>query len=134
MSKLSDIGLLLFIIGTFLSVFSIISSFNVSLILFLYLQIISGIFIAIASIFIIITKEEYHIIKLKNDFPLKLDHLIIFACAMSILISFSIAFDINSYKYTGKVTTTYFAILFLLFMFVFAILKRHFKKQKENKK
>lgn len=128
MSKLSDIGLLLLMIGTFLNVFSFISSFNISPNLFLYLQIFGWIFIAIALIFIFITKEEYHVIILKNNFPLKLDHLIIFICAMAILISFLILVDINSFRYTGKFT--YFTIVWLVAIFGGAFILYFVRKQK----
>ncbi|GAH70703.1 unnamed protein product, partial [marine sediment metagenome] len=89
MSKLSDTGLILLIIGTFLIVLSLIllSIFEISPNLFVIIQINGWILFCIALIFIIITKDVYHIIKLKNNFPLKLDHLIIFICAMTITIT-----------------------------------------------
>jgi len=105
MSKLSDIGLILLIIGTFLIELSLILLlFEISPNLFLIIQINGWILFCIALILLIITKDVYHIIKLKNNFPLKLDHLIIFICAMIIAITGLLLVDINSYKYTGKFT------------------------------
>jgi hypothetical protein len=132
MSKLSDTGLVLLIIGTFLIVSSLILSiFEISPNLFLIIQINGWILVCIASIFMIITKDVYHIIKLKNNFPLKLDHLIIFICAMTIMIAFFLFVDINSYKYTGKFT--YYTIVYPLCIIVFAILIKHFNILKNKK-
>ena len=125
MSKLSDTGLILLIIGTFLIVLSLILSiFIASPNLFFIIQINGWILFCIALIFIIITKDVYHIIKLKNNFPLKLDHLIIFICAMTIMITFFLFVDINSYKYTGKFT--YFTIVYPICLSFFAILIKRF--------
>lgn len=97
MSKLSNTGLILLIIGTFLIVLSLfLSIFEISPNLFFIIQINGWILFCIALMFIIITKDVYHIIKLKNNFPLKLDHLIIFICAMIIMITFLLFVDINS--------------------------------------
>ena len=132
MSKLSDTGLILLIIGTFLIVLSmILLLFEISPNLFLIIQINGWILFCIASIFMIITKDVYHIIKLKNNFPLKLDHLIIFICAMTILITGLLLVDINSYKYTGKFT--YFTIVYPLFIMFFAILVKRFNIFKNKK-
>lgn len=120
MSKSSDIGLIILIIGTFLIVFSLIFSlFRPPLIHFFSIQITGWIFLGIAFIFLIITKDEYHTLKLKNGFPLKLDHLIIFICAMLIVITFLIFIDINAYIYTGK--SSLFSIYFLSFFFILSI-------------
>ena len=125
MSKLSDTGLILLIIGTFLIVLSLILSiFEISPNLFFIIQINGWILFCIALIFMIITKDVYHIIKLKNNFPLKLDHLIIFICAMTIMITFFLFVDINSYKYTGKFT--YFTIVYPICLSFFAILIKRF--------
>jgi hypothetical protein len=129
MSKLSDTGLILLIIGTFLIELSLILLlFEISLNLFLIILINGLILYFIALIFMIITKDVYHIIKLKNNFPLKIDHLIVFICAMTITITGLLLVDINSYKYTGKFT--YFTIVYPLYIMFFAILIKHFKKQK----
>lgn len=90
----------------------------------LNVQISSWIVFFIASIFSIKTRNEYRIIELKNGFPLKIDHLILFICAMSIAISFCLMVDIMNYKYTGKFS--YFTIgpiIYLLLMFTFASIK-----------
>ncbi len=132
MSELSDTGLILLIIGTFSIVLSLILSiFEISSNLFFIIQINGWILFCIALIFIIITKDVYHIIKLKNNFPLKLDHLIIFICAMAIMITFFLFVDINSYKYTGKFT--YFTIVYPLSIVFFAILIKHFNILKNKK-
>ncbi len=137
MSKLSDTGLILLIIGTFLIVLSlIITIFEISPNLFFIIQINGWILFCIALIFIIITKDVYHIIKLKNNFPLKLDHLIIFICANTLMITFLLFVDYNSHKYTG--IFTYFS-LFYIFIIVslaifFIFLKKYFNitKKKPN--
>ncbi|MBA7515193.1 hypothetical protein ES705_07232 [subsurface metagenome] len=85
----------------------------------------------IALIFIIKTKDVYHIIKLKNNFPLKLDHLIVFICAMTIAITGLLLVDINSYKYTGKFT--YFTIVWLVVVFGGAFIIKHFNILKNKK-
>lgn len=132
MSKLSDTGLILLIIGTFLIVLSLILSiFIASPNLFLIIQINGWIFFCIALIFIIKTKDVYHIIKLKNNFPLKLDHLIIFICAMTITITLLLLVDINSYTYTGKFT--YFTIVWLVVVFGGAFIIKHFNILKNKK-
>ena len=132
MSKLSDTGLILLIIGTFLIVLSLILSiFEISPNLFVIILINGLILFCIASIFMIITKDVYHIIKLKNNFPLKLDHLIIFICAMTIMITGLLLVDINSYKYTGKFT--YFTIVYPLSIMFFAILVKRFNIFKNKK-
>jgi hypothetical protein len=129
MSKLSDTGLILLIIGTFLIVFSMILLFEITPNLFLIIQINGWILVCIASIFIIITKDVYHIIKLKNNFPLKLDHLIIFICAMTIAITFLLLVDINSFKYTGKFT--YFTIQWLSIVLFGGIITSYYLKNKK---
>jgi len=138
MSKLSDTGLILLIIGTFLIVLSLILSiFEISPNLFVIIQINGWILLCIASIFIIITKDVYHIIKLKNNFPLKLDHLITFICAMTIMITFLLFVDINSYKYTGinsyKYTGkfTYFTIQWSSIVLFGGIITSYYLKNKK---
>jgi len=132
MSKLSNTGLILLIIGTFLIVLSLILSiFEISPNLFLIIQINGWILFCIASIFMIITKDVYHIIKLKNNFPLKLDHLIVFICAMTITITLLLLVYINSYKYTGKFT--YFTIQWLsIVLFGGIITSCYLKNKKPN--
>ena len=130
MSKLSDTGLILLIIGTFLIVLSLILSiFEISPNLFLVIQINGWILFCIASIFMIITKDVYHIIKLKNNFPLKLDHLIIIICAMTTMITGLLLVDINSYKYTGKFT--YFTIQWLSIVLFGGIITSYYLKNKK---
>ena len=130
MSKLSDTGLILLIIGTFLIVLSLILSiFIASPNLFLVIQINGWILVCIASIFMIITKDVYHIIKLKNNFPLKLDHLIIIICAMTTMITVLLLVDINSYKYTGKFT--YFTIQWLSIVLFGGIITSYYLKNKK---
>ena len=132
MSKLSNTGLILLIIGTFLIVLSLfLSIFEISPNLFFIIQINGWILFCIALMFIIITKDVYHIIKLKNNFPLKLDHLIIFICAMIIMITFLLFVDINSYKYTGKFT--FFTVVYPLYIFFFAIVIKRFNIIKNKK-
>jgi len=132
MSKLSNTGLILLIIGTFLIVLSLfLSIFEISPNLFFIIQINGWILFCIALMFIIITKDVYHIIKLKNNFPLKLDHLIIFICAMIIMITFLLFVDINSYKHTGKFT--YFTVVYPLYIFFFAIVIKRFNIIKNKK-
>ena len=129
-SKLSDTGLILLIIGTFLIVLSLILSiFIASPNLFLVIQINGWILVCIASIFMIITKDVYHIIKLKNNFPLKLDHLIIIICAMTTMITVLLLVDINSYKYTGKFT--YFTIQWLSIVLFGGIITSYYLKNKK---
>ena len=132
MSKLSDTGLILLIIGTFLIVSSLILSiFIISPNLFFIIQINGWIIFCIASILLIKTKDVYHIIKLKNNFPLKLDHLIIFICAMTIAITALLLVDLNSYKYTGKFT--YFTIqLSSIVLFGGIITSYYLKNKKPN--
>ena len=124
MSKLSDLAIILFIIGTIL--------FDLSYLLviinppFLLIMISSWIVFFIASIFTIKTRNEYRIIKLKNGFPLKIGQLILFICAMSMAISFGLMVDILSYKYTGKFNLNYFTfgwILFAIVSFTFLSIK-----------
>ena len=130
MSKLSDTGLILLIIGTFLIELSLILLlFEISPNLFLVIQINGWILVCIASIFIVITKDVYHIIKLKNNFPLKLDHLIIFICAMTIAITVLLLVDINSYKYTGKFT--YFTIQWSSIVLFGGIITSYYLKNKK---
>ena len=131
MSKLSDTGLIILITGTFLIVLSLILSiFEISPNLFFVIQINGWIIFCIALIFMIITKNVYHIIKLKNNFPLKLDHLIIFICAMTIMVTCLLLVDINSFKYTGKFT--YFTIVYPVCITFFAILIKQLKKSKKT--
>ena len=113
MSKLSDLAIILFIIGTIL--------FDLSYLLviinppFLLIMISSWIVFFIASIFTIKTRNEYRIIKLKNGFPLKIGQLILFICAMSMAITFGLVVDILSYKYTGKFNLNPFTFGWILF-------------------
>jgi hypothetical protein len=104
MSKLSDTGLILLIIGTFLIVLSLILSiFIASPNLFLIIQINGWILFCIALIFIIKTKETGLLLV-----------------------------DINSYKYTGKFT--YFTIVYpICCMSFFAILTKCFNILKNKK-
>ena len=130
MSKLSDTGLILLIIGTFLIELSLILLlFEISPNLFLVIQINGWILVCIASIFIVITKDVYHIIKLKNNFPLKLDHLIIIICAMTTTITVFLLVDINSYKYTGKFT--YFTIQWSSIVLFGGIITSYYLKNKK---
>ena len=116
MSKLSDLAIILFIIGTILINLSfllviIIFPFRLNIIL-----IISGWIICfIALIFTFKTRNEYRIIKLKNGFPLKIGQLILFICAMSMAISFGLMVDIVSYKYTGNFSLNPFTFGLILF-------------------
>ena len=113
MSKLSDLAIILFIIGTIL--------FDLSYLLviinppFLLIMISSWIVFFIASIFTIKTRNEYRIIKLKNGFPLKIGQLILFICAMSMAITFGLVVDILSYKYTGNFSLNPFTFGWILF-------------------
>ncbi len=128
MSKLSDIGLILPIIGTFFIVLSLILSiFIASPNLFFIIQISGWNLFCIALILLIKTKDVYHIIKLKNNFPLKLEHLIIFICANTIIITFFLFVDINIYKYTGKFTylTIWWFIVFFGGVFISYYLKKN---------
>lgn len=128
MSKLSNIGLLFLIIGTLLILFSIFLSIIILPGFFLLIQISGWVFFGLALIFILLTKGEYHIIKLKSGFPLKLDHLIILVCAMLLAISFLVIVDIKNYIYTGNFT--YFSIWWSTLIFGGAII-RHFLKTKK---
>lgn len=114
MSKLSNVGLLFLIIGTLLIVFSIFLSIIILPGFFLSIQISGWVFIGLGTIFLLLTKGEYHIIKFKSGFVLKLDHLIILVCAMLISISFLIFVDISSYIYTGNFT--YFTIVWVVYL------------------
>ncbi len=134
MSKLSDISLIFLIIGTILIVFTLILSLFIDLLFFSFLvsQGIGWIFYSIALILLIITKNKYHIIKVKNNF-LKLDHIIIFFCTMSIMITFLIVIDINIYIYTGKgAFITIFVLGFFLLILIKSLLLKK-KKKKSNK-
>ena len=128
MSKLSNIGLLFLIIGTLFILFSIFLSIIILPGFFLLIQISGWVFIGFALIFILLTKGEYHIIKLKSGFLLKLDHLIILVCAMLLSISILVFVDIKNYIYTGNFT--YFTILWSTLIFGGAII-RHFLKSKK---
>ena len=131
MSKLADTGLILPIIGTFLIVLSLILSiFIASPNLFFVIQISGWILFCIALILLIITKDVYHIIKLKNNFPLKLEHLIIFICANTIMIAFFLFVDINIYKYTGKFT--YLTIWWFIVFFGGVFISYYLKNKKPN--
>ena len=131
MSKLSDTGLILQIIGTFFIVLSLILSiFIASPNLFFVIQISGWILFCIALILLIITKDVYHIIKLKNNFPLKLEHLIIFICANTIMIAFFLFVDINIYKYTGKFT--YLTIWWFTVLFGGVFVSYYLKNKKLN--
>ena len=119
MSKLSDLAIIFWIIGTILMNLSfllviIISPFHLNIILIIS----SWIVFFIASIFTIKTKNEYRIIKLKNGVPLKIGQLILFICAMSMAISFGLMLDILSYKYTGKFSLNPFTFGWILFLIV----------------
>ena len=134
MSKLSDLAIILFIIGTILINLSfllviIIFPFRLNIIL-----IISGWIICfIALIFTIKTRNEYRIIKLKNGFPLKIGQLILFICAMSMAISFGLMVDIVSYRYTGKFSLNYFTFGWILFAIVsFTILSIRIRSYHPN--
>ncbi len=117
MSKLSDLAIIFWIIGTILINLSfllviIISPIHLNNIIIM----ISGWIVCfIASIFTIKTRNEYRIIKLKNGFPLKIVQLIIFICAMSMAITFGLVVDILSYKYTGKFSLNYWTFGWILF-------------------
>lgn len=133
MSRLSILALVLVVIGTFLVILSLflssLFSSNISPILFISIMIISYVLISTGLLMNLITRNEYHIIGLKNDFPLKLNHLIIIICAMLQALSFTLSIDINNYIYTGKFT--YFSIItiaLLLLIVTLAISKKHFKK------
>jgi len=115
MLKLSNIGLLFLIIGTLLIEFSIFLSIIILPGFFLLIQISGWVFFGLALIFILLTKGEYHIIKLKSGFLLKLDHLIILVCALLLSISFLVFVDINNYIYTGNFT--YFTIVWSIVLF-----------------
>lgn len=112
MSKFSDMGLLNLIIGTILIVLSLIFTlFTPFSILIFIIQIIGWILFCIALTILIITKDEYRVLKLKKGFPLKLDSLIIFICAMLIAITSLIVVDINVNRYTGNIS--FLSILYL---------------------
>jgi len=128
MSKLSNVGLLFLIIGTLLIVFSIFFSIIILPGFFLSIQISGWVFIGLGNIFLLLTKGEYHIIKFKSGFVLKLDHLIILVCAMLISISFLIFVDIRSYIYTGNFT--YFTIVWAIFLFGGTIILYFLKTKK----
>jgi hypothetical protein len=123
MSNLSDTGLILCIAGTTISV----ASFLLSITMFpliLNLQIAGGIILAIAFIILGITRNEFRTVKMKNGFPLKIDHLIIFACAMSIWISFFFSIDINHYLFTGELSCfTIVPAAYLILALVFASIR-----------
>ena len=132
MSKLSDLAIILFIIGTIL--------FDLSYLLviinppFLLIMISSWIVFFIASIFTIKTRNEYRIIKLKNGFPLKIGQLILFICAMSMAITFGLVVDIVSYKYTGKFSLNPFTFGWILFAIVsFTIVSIRIRSYHPNK-
>ncbi|MEJ2250287.1 MAG: hypothetical protein P8Y70_15055 [Candidatus Lokiarchaeota archaeon] len=115
MTKLSDTALGLLIIGT---IIVILSFFIVSIILpivFVYLQISGWIFFAISIVLGLITRNEYHVIKLKSGFPLKLDHLIILICGSGIFFSSMLFFDILNYIYIGHFT--FFSVAWLVIVF-----------------
>ncbi len=128
MSKFSNIGLIFLIIGTLLIVFSIFLSIIILPGFFLLIQISGCVLISLAGIFILLRKDEYHIIKFKSGFLLKLDHLIIFVCAMLLSISFLVFVDINNYIYTGNFT--YFTIVWPIVLFGGTIIL-HFLKTKK---
>jgi hypothetical protein len=123
MSNLSDTGLMLCIAGTTLVVVSFLFSVIASP-LFLNLQIVGGIVLIIALVILGITRNEYRTVKMKNGFPLKIDHLIIFICAMSIWTSFYFMIDIGHFMFTGEISYfTIFPIAFLSLALVFASIR-----------
>lgn len=124
MSRLSDTGLILCTVGTAMSVASFLISIIISPFM-LYIQVISGIVFVIALIILGITRNEYRIIKTKSGFSLKIDHLIMFICAMSVTLSFCLWIDINHYTFTGEISYfTIVPIIYLLFMSVFLSIRK----------
>jgi hypothetical protein len=115
MSNLSDTGLMLCIAGTTLVVVSFLFSVIASP-LFLNLQIVGGIVLVIAITILARTRNEYRTVKMKSGFPLKIDHLIIFICAMSIWTSFYFMIDIGHFMFTGEIS--YFTIFPVAFLFL----------------
>jgi len=99
MSKLSDSGLVLLISGTLIIIISLYLGFAfkfVSFFTFLIFQIIGWVIFGLSFIPIILTKDEYHVVMLKNGFPLKVDQFIIAISTLSILTSFIVIIGINS--------------------------------------
>ena len=127
MSKLSDISLLVLIIGTL----AVISSFFLFTILtpavFLY-TLISGLSLCFLSLVGgLLTKNEYRVISLKSGFPLKFDHLIIMICALAFLFSFTLFMDILHVRFTGTFppyTLSWVIILISATIFVYYFRKK----------
>jgi hypothetical protein len=115
MSNLSDTGLILCIAGTTM----IVASFLLSITMFpliLNFQIVGGIVLIIALVILGITRNEYRTVKMISGFPLKIDHLIIFICAMSIWTSFYFMIDIGHFMFTGEIS--YFTIFPIALLFL----------------
>jgi hypothetical protein len=114
MSKISDCGLLFLIIGTLFILITLYLGFGFKIInyfTFSVFQIIGWILFSLSFIPLLLTKDEYRIIVLKNGFPLKIDHLIIAVCGLTTFISLIFLVSINSMIY--GIDSGYNGFLFL---------------------
>ncbi|MFO7797204.1 MAG: hypothetical protein ACQERB_16985 [Promethearchaeati archaeon] len=128
MTKLSDLGLFLLVIGTLIVIFSFILSSMLSPVIFFY-TLISGWTLFFLSIPLgLLTKNEYYVIKLKSGFPLNLDSLIVVICVLSLSIGSLVFVDILSYIYTGNFT--YFSVAWCVFIFGGTFVLYYLKKRK----
>ncbi|MEJ2252278.1 MAG: hypothetical protein P8Y70_16745 [Candidatus Lokiarchaeota archaeon] len=130
MTKLSDLGLFLLVIGTLIVIFSFFLFSILSPVIYFY-TLISGFTSILLSIILgLITKNDYRVIKLKSSFALKLDHFVALICALSLSISFLVFFDILNYIYTGNFT--YYTVIWGAFIFAGAYFLYIIKKRKSE--
>ncbi|MFO7798018.1 MAG: hypothetical protein R6W84_17900 [Promethearchaeia archaeon] len=129
MSKLLDISLVILIIGTLMEILSLFLFSLISPVVFTY-TLISGLVLIFISIILgFITRNEYHTIKLKSGFPLKLDHLIIFICALVFLFSFTVFADILHVRYSG--TSPYYTLSWVIIMICGTIVVYYLRKRQK---
>ncbi|MEJ2296373.1 MAG: hypothetical protein P8Y23_16610 [Candidatus Lokiarchaeota archaeon] len=132
MSKLSDGGLIVLIIATGMITFSLILYQIILPLTFIYIQIIGWSLVILSIIIGIVIKGEYHTIKLKTGFELKINHIIILICALFLSISLFSFIDILNFTYTGKFT--YFALIWTIVVLGIALGLYLLKKRKQEMK
>jgi len=103
---ISDIGLLLCVVGSFLIVFILWIPYFIDITPVIHISIIIlGLTLLFSSfIFMVFTKDQYRIVTLNNGFPLKIDHLIVFICTIAIGLSFVINIQIAMLIYDFSIS------------------------------
>jgi len=129
----SDIGLFLCVIGSVLIILILWIPYFIDITPVIHISIIIlGLALLFSSfIFMVFTKDRYHIVTLNNGFPLKLDHLIVFICVIAISLSFIINIQITIliYDFTISWSVLLFYSAFLGGLIFFLIRRKKNTKQ-----